>query len=354
MLSLTGSSTQQGATRVLLTDFIQAIPKIELHVHLEGSIQPRTLLALAQRNGVALPAGDEAALREQYRFTDFAHFVRTYLLISSTLQRAEDFALIVADFATEMARQHIRYAEVTFTPMTHVNRGVPWEALRDGLDAGRVAARSDHGVEIAWIFDIVRSLPETAEPACDLAIAGQAHGVVALGLGGPEAGWPPEPYAAVFARARAAGLHAVPHAGEAAGPESVWGALRALGAERIGHGVRSAEDPELLDTLRERQIPLEISPTSNLCLGVYRDLAEHPICRFWREGLYVTVNSDDPPLFGTDLNREVELVAGACGLDADGVEHLSLKALHASFLAAERKAALDREFRLEFARLRAA
>jgi aminodeoxyfutalosine deaminase len=337
---------------VSLTRFIAALPKVELHVHLEGSIQPATLLELARRNGVALPAQDEAGLREMYRFTDFAHFIRTYVLISTTLQRAEDFALIAADFGAEMARQNIRYAEATFTPMTHVNRGVPWEALRDGLDAGREQARRAHGVEIAWVFDIVRSLPETAERCCDLALAGMDHGVIGLGLGGPEAGYPPEPYADVFARARAAGLHSVPHAGEVAGPESVWGALHALGAERIGHGVRSIEDPALLDHLREHQIPLEVNPTSNLCLGVYPDMTRHPLRSLWHGGQYVTVNSDDPPMFNTDLNREYELAAEVCGFGHDELEQLSLKALHASFLPPQRKADMENEFRAEFARLR--
>lgn len=337
-----------------LSGYVAAIPKIELHVHLEGSIRPRTLLELARRNGVALPAADEAGLQEAYRFVDFMHFIRTYVLISSTLATADDFALIVRDFGADMARQNTRYAEVTFTPITHVERGVPLEAIFAGLDAGRAQARAEHGVEIRWVFDIVRSFPATAEACLAAALAGMDHGVIGLGLGGPEAGFPPEPFGDIFARARAAGLHSLPHAGEVAGPQSVWSALRVLGAERIGHGVRSVEDPALLDYLRERQVPLEVNPTSNVVLGVYPDMAHHPFCRLWQGGLYVTVNSDDPPLFGTDLVREYEIVARACDFGPDELERLSLNALRASCMPEEDKRRMEAQFRAEFERVRAA
>lgn len=347
------SSEQPGPPNASsLAAFIAAMPKVELHVHLEGSIQPATLLALARRNQITLPADDAAGLRSLYQFTDFTQFVRTYLLISKTLQRADDFALITAEFGAQMARQNIRYAEVTFTPVTHVDRGVPWEAIRDGLCAGREQAQRTHGVQIAWVFDIVRCWPETAERCCDLAIAGQKDGVIGLGLGGPEAGHPPERFAEVFARARACGLHSVPHAGELAGPQSVEGALFSLSAERIGHGVRCVEDRTLVEKLRSQQIPLEICPSSNLCLGLYPDLEHHPFRTLWLQGLCVTVNSDDPALFNTDLNREYELVAQQCGFGREELQKLSLRALSASFLEPQKKAALKQTFLNEFAKLR--
>jgi len=186
----------------------------------------------------------------------------------------------------------------------------------------------------------------------DMALTWRERGVVALGLGGHEIGAPPEPFAAAFDRARAGGLHSVPHAGEHVGPEGVWGAIRSLHAERIGHGVRAIEDPTLVDYLVREQIPLEINPTSNIRLGVYPDFASHPLRRFWDAGAFVTVNSDDPPLFNTTLNQEYQALVTHFGFDADELERMSLNAVRASFLPAERKRALESEFREEFGRLR--
>ncbi|RME86388.1 MAG: adenosine deaminase family protein, partial [Caldilineae bacterium] len=257
-----------------LRAFARDLPKVELHVHLEGAIQPHTVLELARRHELPLPAQDEAGLRAWFRFRDFPHFITVYLTIQNLLRTAEDFELITYDFGREMQRQHVRYAEVTFTPYTHLwqNKGVTPDDMIAGLDAGRRRARQDFGVEIAWVLDIPRNLSfegenyhgKASDPTVEMALAWRDRGVVALGLGGNEVGAPPEPFAHAFRAARAGGLHSVPHAGETVGPESVWGALRALGAERLGHGVRSVEDPALLQYLIEHQIPLEVNPTSNL------------------------------------------------------------------------------------------
>jgi adenosine deaminase len=179
-----------------------------------------------------------------------------------------------------------------------------------------------------------------------------SEGVVALGLGGAEQGHPPEPYAPYFEKAWHAGLHSVPHAGETVGPESVWGALHALGAERLGHGVRSIEDPQLVAHLKERQIPLELCPTSNLCLGVYRDIAAHPFRLLHAADIPVTVNSDDPPLFNTDLNHEVGLLFDAFSFDIETANDILLNGVRYSFLPDERKQAMEAEFRAEMTRLR--
>jgi adenosine deaminase len=334
--------------------FIAALPKVEIHVHLEGSIRPATLLALAERNGIALPATDVAGLHEFYRFTDFDHFIRVYFAISGCLKTVDDFALIAYEFGADMARQNVRYAEVTFTPQTNVaNTGLPFEAILEGLNDGRTRARASFGVEMAWILDIVRDAPETRHAVASWAAGARDRGVVGLGLGGPERGNPPEPYADAFAFARAAGLHSVPHAGEVAGPESVWGALRVLKAERLGHGVRSAEDPSLLDYLREHQVPLEVCPTSEVRLGVYPSYAAHPMRRLWDKGLYLTVNSDDPPMFDTDLVAEYGVLATHLGFSAPELEQLSLNAVQASFLPEPRKQEMAETFRSEFRRLRA-
>jgi len=337
-----------------LHDFIREMPKVELHVHLEGSIRPATVLTLAERNGVALPAADLDSLREFYRFIDFDHFIEVYFTVSGCLKTVSDFSLIAYEFGADMARQNIRYAEVTFTPNTNVaNSGLPFDEILAGLNDGRARANDDYGVEFQWVLDIVRDDPASRYQVAEWAASAVDRGVIGFGLGGTELGHPPEWFADAYAVAREAGLHSVPHAGEIVGPESVWNAIQWLGAERIGHGVHSVEDPALVDYLREHQIPLEICPTSNLCLGAYPSYEEHPIRRLWEAGVCVTVNSDDPPMFDTDLVREYEVLADRLGFSAADVERLSLNALLASFLPLERKMALARHFGREFARLRA-
>lgn len=335
-----------------LTDFIHAMPKVELHVHLEGSIRPATLLVLAERNRVNLPAHDLAGMREFYRFVDFEHFIQVYFAISRCLQTVQDFDLIAYEFGADMARQNIRYAEVTFTPHTHVtNTGLPFAEIMAGINHGRARAREDYGVEFSWILDIVRNNPETRHQVATWAASALDQGVVGLGLGGSEQGYPPEWFADAFCLAREAGLHSVPHAGEVAGPESVWGALHSLGAERLGHGVRSIEDPALVEVLQERQIPLEVCPTSNLCLGVYPSYQAHPLRRLADLGVWVTVNSDDPPMFGTDLVGEYQVLVNHMDYTPAELEHLSLNALRASFMPDDRKEQWAQEFEAEFEQL---
>jgi aminodeoxyfutalosine deaminase len=345
---------------VSLESYLRAAPKAELHVHLEGSILPATLLELARRNRVELPAQTVEGLREWFVFRDFAHFVEIYLAITTCLKTAEDYELITYEFGAEMARQNIRYAEVTFSPGTHARLGIPHDTYFGGLTRGRERARTELDVEIAWVFDIVRmfadqaDLAQRSDYATSVAIEGIADGVVALGLGGMEEGYPPEPFGPWFERARAAGLHSVPHAGETVGPESVWGAIRALGAERIGHGVRSIEDPELVRLLAERRIPLEVNPTSNLRLGVYADLSEHPLPRLRAAGVPLTIGSDDPPLFNTTLGDEIVLLSDAFGFDLDTIDELLLNGVRHSFLPPERKRSLEASFRADMAALKAA
>jgi aminodeoxyfutalosine deaminase len=341
-----------------LRSYIEAAPKAELHVHLEGSIRPATLLTLARRNGVTLPADSVEGLRQWFVFRDFNHFIEIYLTITRCLKREEDYVEIVYDFGREMARQNVRYAEVTFTPSTHDFLGVPHDVYFAGLTSGRERAQAELGVEIRWVYDIVRNVEDPArrERFADyttrVAIEDMPHGVVALGLGGLEAGNPPEPFAPCFERARAAGLHSDPHSGETAGPESIWGALRALGAERIGHGVRAIEDPSLVTYLAEHHIPLEVNPTSNLRLGIYPSLAVHPLRRLYDAGVAVTVNSDDPPLFNTTLSDEIGLLAEPFGFDAAAIDEILLNGVRHSFLPLERKQALEAAFRAELAALK--
>jgi adenosine deaminase len=336
-----------------LHEFARRMPKVELHVHLEGGIRPVTLLQLANRNGIDLPVHGMDGLREFYRFRDFAHFTEVYVTITRCLKTPDDYRLIAYEFGADCARQNVRYAETTFSIYTNAHYAdLPWQGILEGLNEGRAQARTELGVDWGWVFDIVRDVPETQNDVVEIALAAQDDGVVALGLGGSEKGYPPELFVRSFGRARQGGLRSVPHAGEIAGPESIRSALRLLQADRIGHGVRCVEDPALVAYLREHQVPLEVCPTSNICLGVYPSYEAHPLRQLWNEGLLVTVNSDDPPMFETDLNHEYEILVDHFGFSAAELEQVSLNALSASFLPQADKALLENQFRAELARLR--
>ena len=339
-----------------LNEYIAAAPKAELHVHLEGSIQPATLLMLAKRHRVDLPADTEDGLRNWYRFRDFHHFIEVYVQITRCLRTVEDFELIVYEFGADMARQNIRYAEVTFSPSTHLwINGVDQDVWFTGLSEGRRRVKETFGGEINWVFDVVRN-DDPAEGRFDyttaVAIEGKSDGVVALGLGGMEEGYPPGPFKPWFDRARAAGLHSVPHAGEHVGPESIWSAITELGAERIGHGVRAIEDPDLVSYLAEHRIPLEVSPTSNISLGIYPDAASHPLKRLHEAGVAVIVNSDDPPLFNTTLTDEMGLLSDPCGFSPDTIDEILLNGVRFSFLPKESRQRLESIFLKELRVLR--
>ena len=336
-----------------LHEFAHYMPKAELHVHLEGSIQPATLLELAQRNGISLPAKDIAGIQEFYRFKDFEHFVQVYFTITGCLRTPEDYTLIAYEFGHECARQNIRYAEVTFSVETNQrSSGLPWQVIVEALNAGRRKANEKYGVDWRWIFDIVRNLPATRDTVLEIALAAREMGCVALGLGGSEAEFPPELFVDVFERAHQAGLPGVPHAGEMGGPESIWTAVDKLHAVRLQHGIRSVEDPRLVQALVERQIACDVCPTSNVSLRVYPDFESHPLRQAWDAGVLVTIGSDDPPMFNTNLNREYEALIDHFAFTADELEQVSLNGLRASLLPTAEKARLESEFLAEFARLR--
>lgn len=339
--------------------YVAAVPKVELHVHLEGSIQPATLLALAQRNGVQLPVQTVAEMQGWFTFRDFNHFVEIFYTISRCLKTVEDYELIAYEFGASMAQQNVRYAEVTFSPSTHhFSLGVPFDTFFSGLTRGRLRAQNEFGVEIRWIFDIVRDIPDEvlnrqrAEYTVAVAVEGMNDGVVALGLGGAEVGHPPEKYMTWFEKAHERGLHSVPHAGETVGPAGVWGAIQVLGVERLGHGVRAIEDPALVAYLVEQRIPLEICPTSNVRLGVYAGITEHPLPRLHAAGVPITVNSDDPPLFNTTLNDEIKLLADPFNFDLKTINEIILNGVRHSFLTAQEKKSLEAAFKDEMAKMK--
>jgi adenosine deaminase len=329
------------------------MPKVELHVHLEGSVRPETLLKLADRHHVSLPADDVAGLRKWYTFRDFDHFIEIYMTISSCLRTAEDIELIAREFLIGQAEQNILYSEVTFTPFNqYINNRLGFHEQIDAVNRARAWAETELGVRMGIIMDIPRIVsPEDGLTVADWAIERYGDGLIALGLGGPEIGNPPEKYQAAFDRVRAAGIPCILHAGETDGPSSIWSAIRVADTKRIGHGVRAVEDPELVAYLRASQIPLEVCPTSNICLKVYPSLSEHSLPELISQGLYVTINSDDPPMFNTTLTKEYMAVSQIYGWRADFIQQLMLNAVRVTLLPEYEKKSMLRDFSAQFERL---
>jgi len=276
-------------------------PKIELHVHLEGTVRADTLRAIARRNDYPLP--DD--LESLYRFRDFRHFIEVWILTTNALQTEDDFRRMVVDYAQEAAAHGAVYLEGIFSPAERVRRGVPYEAIFEGVCNGAQEARDRHGVEIRLTPDIPRGFTmEEARATVEWSARYRARGVVGVGLGGLEAEFPPEPYEDVFAHAKSLGLGSVPHAGEVAGAASVRGALERLQADRLRHGIRAEEDPGLVRELAARGTVLDVCPLSNLRTGAVRSLEEHPLPRLVAAGVRCSISTDDPAMFDTDLTRD--------------------------------------------------
>jgi adenosine deaminase len=333
-----------------LDRFLLHCPKVELHVHLEGAMRPAVLLELARRNGIELPARDEAGLKRWFRFADFNHFVQIYLACSRALRRPEDFQFLVLDFLAEQATQNVLHTEAHFTIATHLANGANGGEILAALVQAIAEGERRYGVTLRLIPDIVRNVGvEPADQTLEWALAGRAEGiVVALGLSGSEARFPNEPFREHFVAAERGGLHRVAHAGEHAGPESIRSVLEVCGAERIGHGVRAVDDPSLMAELQAAQIPLEVCPTSNVCLGAAPDLPSHPFDQLYRGGLALSVNSDDPAFFNTNLTREYLKLHQTFGYSPTELAGLSLAALRQSFLPDEEKLELGEKFRQQF------
>ena len=296
-----------------MTEASSAYPKIELHVHLEGTVRPETLLTIARRNDYALPAETVEGLRALYEFRDFAHFIDVFVLTTGALQTAEDFRQIVVDYADEAATHGAVYVEGIFAP--GLRRGIDCDELFSGYCDGAQEARELHGVEVRLTPDIPRGYTDDeAETTVRYAAAYRERGVVGIGLGGLETEYPPELYEQAFTLARSEGLASVPHAGEWAGPASVRGALDSLGAHRIRHGIRAGEDPGLMRELAARQVVLDVCPISNLRTGAVETLAEHPLPHLLNAGVHCSISTDDPAMFDTDLGRDYE---AACSFGID-------------------------------------
>lgn len=315
--------------------FVLCLPKAELHLHLEGSIAPSTLLELRQRHGMS--AASLAEVEQLYDYKDFTGFLSAFKDVTGHLRTPEDYELITYRLMERLKAQNVRHAEVIVSVGVCLWRKQDFAAIFEGLERGRERGEQDFGVSLLWIFDAIRQFgADKAQSVVDFAMRFRDRNVVAFGIGGDERAGPAEWFAGVFARAAANGLHLTAHAGESAGPDSIWGALN-LKAERIGHGLTAAQDPELIEELAERQVPIEICVTSNLRTGCCAELAQHPVRRYFDAGLMLTLNSDDPAMFGTSLVEEYALVQEAFGFTDEHLRELARNSFEASFLPAEKK-----------------
>jgi len=319
------------------------MPKAEIHIHLEGATSADTYFEIAKRNGVNLAVDSLPQWQQFFKYDDFSHFIDVYVTSTKALRTAADYELLVRRFGEQQAAMNVKYSE-TFVSCSLRSNTLEDSEFLHALARSSDAVEREHGVRLAFIADISREIPDSAERVVDLAIEGKRRGIfIGLGLGGPEIGFPPEMFAGAYARARAADLHVVAHAGETGGARSVRGALDALHAERIGHGVQSLEDPELLQRLRETRIPLEVCPHSNYRLGVVKPGEPHPIRQLFDAGVRCTVNSDDPAMFETSLIREYEMLAEQ-GFTWDELWRLNCNTLESTFLSENDKAALRSEW----------
>jgi aminodeoxyfutalosine deaminase len=319
-------------------DFVTRLPKVELHLHLIGAAPPSAVVELARRSPELGVPTDLDQLREHYEYTDFLHFIEIYKSVSDLVRTADDLAFLAVAVARDLAAQSARYAEVTVTPALHLRRGMAAEDIRDGLNEGARRARLDHGVELRWCYDIPSGGGQpTGMRTVRLAAETPPDGLVSLGLAGAEQGYPRSVHREAFEQARSLGLHSVPHAGEAAGADHVWQAITDLRAERVGHGIRAIDDPRLIDVLVQRNIALEICPTSNVRTRVIDSWAHHPLRALLDVGVLVTLNADDPAMFGTSLVNEYATAASALGLSRDELVTIARHGVDASFMSAQRK-----------------
>jgi adenosine deaminase len=318
------------------------LPKVELHVHLEGAIPHRALFDLIQKYGGDPSLPDITALARRFEYKNFAQFIEAWSWKNQFLREYEDFSHIAELTARDMASQNIRYAEMFFSPSLFVRHGLEVQELTHAV---RIGLSRVPEIEVSLIADFVRDYgPESEMKILKKLNEVKGDGVIGIGIGGSEHEFAPEPFKSLYEEARLMGFHVNAHAGEAAGPESIWDAIRHLHVDRIGHGTRAREDPELMDYLREHRIPLELCPVSNVCTGVVSAIAEHPIREYFERGLIISVNTDDPMMFGNALDKEYELLVQECGFTRQEICRLILLGVESSWLPEERKKLLATSF----------
>jgi aminodeoxyfutalosine deaminase len=313
---------------------VRSLPKAELHLHLEGAIEPATLLEIQQSHGLTNSLAD---VQKLYQYSDFAGFLISFRDITEHLKAPADYELITYRLMQRLKADNVLHAEVYVSVGVCLFRKQDFEAIFEGLESGRAQGQRDFGVSLLWIFDAVRHFGSAeAQKVAELAVSYRDRNVVGFGIGGDEKRAGPELFREVYAYCAENGLRLTAHAGETAGPDSIWGALN-LRAERIGHGLTAYQDPDLMQELAQRQIPVEVCVTSNVKTGVCPNLADHPVRRDFDEGLMVTINTDDPAMFETSLSREYQLLQENFAFSDDHLRELARNSFEAAFLPAEKK-----------------
>jgi len=314
--------------------FIRLLPKAELHLHLEGAIQAATLLELKHRHG---QSGSLAEVEKLYRYSDFDSFLMAFKAVTEHLRSPEDYELITYGLMQQLKEENILHAEIYVSVGVCLWRNQDFPAIFEGLERGRQRGERDFGISVLWIFDAVRHFgAEAAQKVFELAVRYRDRNVIAVGIGGDEQKTKPELFRDSYAYAADNSLHLTAHAGETAGPVSIWGAIN-LRAERIGHGLTAAQDPDLVEELAQRQVPIEICITSNVRTGCCKTVSEHPVKQYFDHGLMITVNTDDPAMFGTTLSHEYQLAQQAFAFTDEHLRELARNSFEASFLPAEKK-----------------
>jgi adenosine deaminase/aminodeoxyfutalosine deaminase len=315
--------------------FVRTLPKAELHLHLEGAIEPATLLEIQQNHGQS--SATLADVQKLYHYSDFGGFLVSFKDITAHLKDPADYELITYRLMERLTAESVRHAEVYVSVGVCLYRKQDFAAIFEALERGRMRGEREFGVSLLWIFDAVRHFGSAeAQRVAELAVQYQERNVVAFGIGGDERRAGPELFREVYSYCAEHGLHLTAHAGETAGPESIWGALN-LRAERIGHGLTACQDPDLIQELSERQVPVEVCVTSNVKTGVCPNLGDHPVRRYFDEGLMITLNTDDPAMFGTSLSREYQLVQENFGFSDEHLRELARNSFEAAFLPPEKK-----------------
>lgn len=321
---------------------IELMPKVELHVHLEGAVTPQTYYQLAVKNKITLPCKDFTEWEKYFKFQNFQHFIDVYGLAVSTIKKAEDFSLLIEKFFHYQENHNIIYSEA-FLSASFIIQNFGFEEICEAIEFGIKQGEKKYNSRIKLIPDISRHLPETQEKVLEFAIKGYKKGLfIGLGLGGMEINYPPQLFKETFQKAKNAGLRVVAHAGEAVGPASIWGAINEIFAERIGHGIRSLDDIKLMNYLREHQIPIEVSPTSNYHLGIVNKTNNHPIRKMVENGLLCTINTDDPEMFTTTLSDEYKLLFSQ-GFSMEELYQLNKNAINSSFLETDEQMLLNQK-----------
>ncbi|MEE8441752.1 MAG: adenosine deaminase [Spirochaetia bacterium] len=326
-----------------IENWLHRIPKVELHLHLEGAIPHAALWELVRKYDGDQSVTSLEELKRRFTYKDFPHFLEAWDWKNQFLREYEDFTFIAEAVALDLSSQNIRYVEAFYSPADFARHGLDTGRLTEAIRAGFDKAP---GITVALVADLVRDFgPEPAARTLAEVSEVKKLGVVGVGIGGSEQDFPPEPFGPVFEQARRSGLHTSAHAGEAAGAKSIWGAVRTLRVDRLGHGTRAEEDEALVDYLAHHEIPLEMCPISNLRTGVVSSIADHPVRRYFDRGLVVTVNTDDPKMFGNSLAQEYRLLHEELGFSRGEIRGLILQGIGASWLSASRKRALTDEFR---------